>query len=470
MTGVSTIHGQVYTINAFYVSPPRIIDTTKTAGTTFTAEINVKDITDLLGYNFRLNYTATVLTATEVTLGSFFPSDAWKVKKEINDVQGYVWYAVLMPFGSQVGKSGSGTLATISFTVDSLGESPLDLDTLEIFDSQMVGITHNVYDGYFSNIPRPWIYADPPRVVPPQHLIPSENFTINVNVFKVTDLHSFEFRLAYNTTLLDVLEIAEGSFMTGFGDTGFISNINETLGFVEAIITLIDPTGAATTPGNETLARVTFNIAEIGETDLDLYDTKLTDPASTVIKHYAFDGYFSNKAVIHDVAITDITTTITTVEVKDNMTFSVPKQVSEIYVGDKSNVTVHVKNNGTLNESFNVTAYCDDNIIDTKKIPNLSAGFSIILPFEWNTDGVPTGNYTIWAETSVVEGDINPDNNKLIMEDEFRVLWRQTFPWELAAAAGGIVLIIAATAVYFVKIRKSRPGRARVVSRILSLT
>ena len=138
---------------ALSVDPPSIIDETKVAGTTFTININVTDVTDLYTFDFRLTYSTAVLTATEVTMGSFFPPDSMEWRKEIDDTVGYVRYLVSMPLGTPPGQgvSGNGTLAIINFTVDSYGGSALDLCDTKLSDSYAEPILHEVYDGYFSN-------------------------------------------------------------------------------------------------------------------------------------------------------------------------------------------------------------------------------------------------------------------------------------------------------------------------------
>jgi len=141
-----------------YVDPPSIKDTGLTPGKNFTINVNVANVTDLYGFDFFLNYTTAVLTATKITLGSFFPSNSKVWKKVINDALGYVRYLVSMPTGTPQGGglNGSGTLAIISFTVDSYGASPLDLNNTLLGDSYAGYIAHEVHDGYFRN----WIPGD----------------------------------------------------------------------------------------------------------------------------------------------------------------------------------------------------------------------------------------------------------------------------------------------------------------------
>jgi len=144
---------------AIYIEPATIVDPTLTPGKNFTINVNVSNVTDLYGFDFFLNYTTAVLTATKITLGSFFPSNAKVWQKVINDALGYVRYMVCMPPGTPPGGglNGSGTLAIITFTVDPYGasplDSPLDLNNTLLGDSYAEYIAHDVYDGYFSNIP-----------------------------------------------------------------------------------------------------------------------------------------------------------------------------------------------------------------------------------------------------------------------------------------------------------------------------
>jgi len=465
MVEVSPVHGQVYT--TLYVYPPSIIDTTKTAGTNFTIDINVKNVTDLYGFEFYLKYTTTVLTTTNdtdhVTLGSFFPDDAMIWKHDGNDTLGYIRYAVTLPLGTPRGSglNGSGTLLRVTFTVDSIGESILDLWNTKLDDSWANNLAHTVYDGYFSNIVRHTkLYVDPEDTIDPD-LTAGENFTINVKILNATDLYGFKFFVNYTTTVLTATNVTLGPFFPE--DSQIVhEEINDTLGYVWYNVTmpLGSPVGET---GDGILANVTFTVDSIGESRLDLCNTKLVDSEGDRIEHDTMDGSFSNKEVTIDIAITDIRTTVTREYDTEIGKIFVPEDVSEVHAGEKLNVTVYVKNNGTSTETFNVTAYYDDNTIGTEDVTLLEGGFSKTVTIEWNTGGVAVGNYTIWAETSEVEGDINPDNNRFTLEDEFRVLWKQTIPIELIVAAGGI-LIVAAVAVYFLKFRKPKPGAEGTLS------
>jgi len=53
-----------------------------------------------------------------------------------------------------------------------------------------------------------------------------QNFTININISNVTDLYGWEFKLGWNTTTLDVVEVYEGPFLKNVGDTFFTYKVN----------------------------------------------------------------------------------------------------------------------------------------------------------------------------------------------------------------------------------------------------
>jgi len=437
----------VVPVTKLYVDPPSIIDTTKTPGTNFTININIKDVTDLFSYDLKLMYDTTLLNVATVSIGSFFPNPQ-KWRNETNEESGYVWYAVSMPAGSKAGVSGSGTLLTISFNVTSTGETILDLYTVKILNHISMTIPKNVYDGYFSNILRlTKLYVDPENTINPD-LVAGKNFTINVNILNATLLYGFDFFLNYTTTVLTATNVTLGPFSSGSQIVHV--EINDILGYVQYNVVMPGVTG------DGILANITFTVDSIGESRLDLCNTRLVDSAGQPIEHDTLDGYFSNKPIIHDIAITNIITTVTTVEVENGISISVTKHVSEVHAGEKVNVTVSVENNGTISETFNVTAYYDDTVIGILKNVTLTEGFKTSLIFEWNTEGVAAGNYSIWAETSDVEGDINPNNNKFTMEGGFKVL-ASPLPTELIVAAVASVSIIAVTLVYFIKFRKPKP-------------
>jgi PKD repeat protein len=100
-------------------------------------------------------------------------------------------------------------------------------------------------------------------------------------------------------------------------------------------------------------------------------------------------------AVKHDISILNVTT-------------STPHQ----YPGRPVNITLAVKNNGEVSETFNVTVYRNSTTaIGTILVTDLGIGENTTVIFNWDTTGlIPCHNWTISAEAPIV-GDINPGDN-----------------------------------------------------------
>lgn len=106
----------------------------------------------------------------------------------------------------------------------------------------------------------------------------------------------------------------------------------------------------------------------------------------------------------HDIAVTSVT----------------PSQTS-VKSGEIVNITVVVKNNGTVNETFNVTLYYDSTLIETQNVTDLASGANNTLLFFWNTTNVDAGTYTIIATASTVSGETDTEDNTLQRDQIVRV-------------------------------------------------
>ena len=117
-----------------------------------------------------------------------------------------------------------------------------------------------------------------------------EVFTINISVTNVQYFVAFDFKLGYNTTILDALTAVEGSFLV---NPYLAVAINETEGYLRIW------GSCGRTNGNGTVAMINFK-ATYGESAyclLDLYDTKLFalppfDFNITQIPHDVEDGNY----------------------------------------------------------------------------------------------------------------------------------------------------------------------------------
>lgn len=100
--------------------------------------------------------------------------------------------------------------------------------------------------------------------------------------------------MRWNSTLLDAVNVVEGSFLKQGGNTLFITpTINNTEGYMIVDCTLLgDIPGVS---GNGTLATVEFHVKTEGECTLDLYDTTLVSSFEQPITHTVTDGHFVEK-------------------------------------------------------------------------------------------------------------------------------------------------------------------------------
>ncbi|MDH5267584.1 MAG: cohesin domain-containing protein, partial [Candidatus Bathyarchaeota archaeon] len=123
-----------------------------------------------------------------------------------------------------------------------------------------------------------------------------EEFLIDVVIANVTRLSSFKFKLGYNTTLLNAINVTEGPFLKSFESTSTTMEIHDPEGYVLINIALLASTPPA--DGNGILATIKFRVTyatvypETVACDLDLIDTELNDPTGQPIPHTVIDGWY----------------------------------------------------------------------------------------------------------------------------------------------------------------------------------
>ena len=140
-TGIETSSSDT----VLYVYPTKKYITTSSS---FLIDINVENVTDLYGFEFKLSYDTTILDATNITEGPFLKSGGptFIAKMEINETTGTIWVAITL-YEVEKGVDGSGTLVTITFEATALGDSPLHLYDTILGDSYGNPIPHSTKDG-----------------------------------------------------------------------------------------------------------------------------------------------------------------------------------------------------------------------------------------------------------------------------------------------------------------------------------
>lgn len=123
-----------------------------------------------------------------------------------------------------------------------------------------------------------------------------EEFLIDVIIVNATHLSSFEFKLGYNTTLLDAINITEGPFLKSFGSTSTTMEIHDPEGYALINIALLISTPPA--EGNGILATIKFRVIyttvypETVACNLELYNSELNDPTGQLIPHTIVSGLY----------------------------------------------------------------------------------------------------------------------------------------------------------------------------------
>lgn len=292
--GVATVY--VNTVAAatarIFVDPPNVMNTALVPPENFTVALKISGVTGLMGVEFKLNWDTGLLDLAKITLA--FPwSPYFLAANQTTEASGQYWLSVTaIPPAPTF--SGDTTIATFIFKVTGVGSTPLSLTDTILGDAAANDMPHDVGDGFFSNVEivPSILYVQPPSIIDPG-LVPPHDFTINVNIGKASNLYSFDIKLNYDTGVLDVIGISEGSFLSGFGTT-VVNKIQDdpVSGTVWMSVSLTDPAPAAS--GNGTLFSVTFQVAALGESTLHLFDTSLLDKNANSIVHTTSDGYFNN--------------------------------------------------------------------------------------------------------------------------------------------------------------------------------
>lgn len=88
---------------------------------------------------------------------------------------------------------------------------------------------------------------------------------------------------------------------------------------------------------------------------------------------------------------------------------------SKTIIGEKYSfhINVTIENEGSIAETFNVTLYTNDTIIESRTITLEYKTFTII-KFTWNTTGALKGNYKLWAYAQTLSNETDTADNILV--------------------------------------------------------
>ncbi len=141
-----------------------------------------------------------------------------------------------------------------------------------------------------------------------------------------------------------------------------------------------------------------------------VWDTGGVAPGNYVVSGYAHP-VVGEEAIFDNYLVDGVVTVLAVGVVHDLSVLEVSAWPSEVDVGGEVFVDVVVRNNGSLVETFNVTAYFDDVEISTFLVDALVSGGELTVNFVWDTGGVAPGNYVIKANITPVPGETALEDN-----------------------------------------------------------
>lgn len=130
-------------------------------GSVVDVDVRIADAADLYGYNFSLNFDASLFRAIGVSEGAFLGSagatDFGYVG--IDNAAGNVSYVYGFLFGPEPGATGSGSLARIQFEAIGIGRGAFSFSDLLFLDSASNELAVTVDAGAQADVPEPASYA-----------------------------------------------------------------------------------------------------------------------------------------------------------------------------------------------------------------------------------------------------------------------------------------------------------------------
>jgi hypothetical protein len=121
-----------------------------------------------------------------------------------------------------------------------------------------------------------------------------DSFIANVSIADVFNLYGYEFKLYYNSTVMNGTQVIEGSFLKSGGRTffriiNFTDHYDSTHGVVWIVCSLLGNVSGISDSG--VLATIKFKSVSVGDSvPLDLVDVELFDSSGSPIPHEVFDG------------------------------------------------------------------------------------------------------------------------------------------------------------------------------------
>jgi len=251
------------------------------------------------------------------------------------------------------------------------------------------------------------VYVDPQI----SHAALGSTFEVNVSIANVRGLYAYEFKLYYNTNLLDGVEVRlpKGHFLEPVDPVKIWickleidDDFNSTHGRVWVAVGLFCPeTGNY---GSGALATITFRVINSGSCTLDLCKEDKLDRVILVNKNaeeMAFEvrgGYFDCDTEEHEIVVF----------------LEVP---SHLIPGESANINVAVQNGGQSDETnVLLQLLINGNVVNSTEINLLPVSSSENLSFRWRSLDEAKYNVTAYAPSLTGENSVlNNLESKMVL-------------------------------------------------------
>ena len=316
-------------------------------GNEVTINVTIKNVTDLAAWELKIYYENAKLNGTYIAEGPFLKNvrDTFfyvvNFTDNYNATHGRIWATCTLT-GSGPGANGTGTLLTVKFKTKQIGTTSLHITDTDPINTAAETIPHTTADGTIS-------------IVKP----PTASFTYSPTNPRVNQTVTFD---------------ASTSTPNGGTITTYAWNFGD----------------GNTTSTSNPIIRHTYTTTGIYNVTLTVTDSEgLTDTTWKTVN--------VTIALIHDIAITNMTTPTNTA-----------------YPGWIIYINVTVQNQGDYTETFDLTVYANTTAINTQTVTNLNPAETRTITFQWNTtDITPCQNLTIWSQAQTLPDETETEDNTL---------------------------------------------------------
>ena len=245
------------------------------AGDTFTLQLKAENIPDLAGWQSDITFDPAVLKVNNVREGNFLKQGGGRthfLKGTIDNTEGRITDVGSARI-SEGGVSGEGILLSVTFTAKANGESRLSLRKFqagsslgESIPSRPPDIVITVGEPSISDVGDTKFFSLSTDTTPIRF---GDTFTLRLNAEDVTDLAGWQTDIAFDSDLLEAVEVNEGDFLKAEDVSTFFlqGTIDNTAGEITKLSSARFGSGVS---GTGTLLLVTFTAKATGETRVTL--------------------------------------------------------------------------------------------------------------------------------------------------------------------------------------------------------